>query len=182
MRGRRIRMAVHAHAHLRKVVEILGCPRHELLAGLSDHLTRILSFRAGESGYLSGNQVTELAHERGTLRCGQTGPLGKCRFGSRHRSVDLHFAAARDLSQRLLSRRIDGLKVFRTGDWLAVNEMMNLHADILTSASERHVRANGIVQPPKPVYFADDLIAGQHVLYPFGRAREDEISRSQGHE
>ena len=76
-------MAVHPHAHLGEIIEIVGRARDELLAGLRDDLPGILCLGPGELGHVGGNQVAELANELCALGRGQPRPRWKRLFGRR---------------------------------------------------------------------------------------------------
>jgi hypothetical protein len=66
---------------------------HQLLAGLRNDLAAVVGFGLRDLGHVRGDQVTQLAHELGALRCGHAGPFGEGFFGGGHGGVDFGLAA-----------------------------------------------------------------------------------------
>ena len=61
------------------------------------------------------DQIAEFAQQRGALGGRAPGPGGERRFRGRHGGIDVGYAAPCDLRESLLSGRIDGLEIVRTG-------------------------------------------------------------------
>ena len=130
VRRRRIGVAVDARAHLGEVVEVVGRARHQLLAGLRDHLAGVLGLGARQLGHVLGDQVADLAHQRGAFGGRPRGPGGKRGLRGGDRGVDLVGAAVGHLGQHLLRRRIDGLERGLAVDRSAVDQVLDAHAAV----------------------------------------------------
>ena len=127
VRGRRIGVAVHPRAHLGEVVEVVGGARHELLAGLRDHLAGVVGLGARELGHVLRDQVAQLANQLRALGGGQACPLGEGFLGGRDGGIHFGLAAGGDFRQHLLRGRVDALEVVAAGDGLAADQVFDAH-------------------------------------------------------
>jgi hypothetical protein len=127
VRWGRIGMAIHPHAHLGEIVEIVGRPRDELFAGLGDDLPGIPCLGPRDLGDVGGDQIAELANELRAIGGGQPCPLWERLFGGCDRGVDLLLPAPGDLGQHGLGGRIHRLEIFLRRDRRTVDQVLYLH-------------------------------------------------------
>jgi len=120
-------VTVDARAHLREVIEVVGRARHELLAGLRDHLAAVVGFGLGDLRHVLRDQVTQLADQLRAFGRGHAGPLGEGFLGGRNGGVHFGFAARGDFGQHFLRGGVDGLEIVAARDLLAVDEVIDLH-------------------------------------------------------
>ncbi len=134
VRGRGIGVAVHARAHLGKVVEVVGRARHQLLSGLGDDLAAVVGLGLRDLGHMAGDQVAQLAHKLGAFGGGRVGPFREGVLRGGDGGLHLGLAACSNLGQHLLGGGVDGLEIVLAGDGLAVDQVVNAHGDSLACA------------------------------------------------
>ncbi len=127
VRRRGVGVAVDARAHLGEVAEVVGRARHQLLAGLGDHLAGVVGLGAARSRARASRSARRACASAWRARARAVlAQFGKAALAAATAAFTSASPPRGDLGQHLLRGRVDGLEVVVPAGWPLMRWLMRM--------------------------------------------------------